>query len=420
MKRMTFHPGRVSGEITLPSSKSQAHRALICAALAGDSRVERVDISNDISATVDALKSLGAELEFIPELRLCTVGAPVKRNIDASTVNCRESASALRFLIPIAAALGDRATFTGEGRLPQRTTTLYEPLLESRGVKLRYPSDGSFLPLEVSGRIIRGGDFELRGDISSQFVTGLMLALINVDGESRIIPTTKLESRPYADMTADVMRAFGADVRSDGEIYTLCGTRLHSREYTVEGDCSQAAFFVAAAAIGGEVKLDGVNPSTLQGDFRIFEIARGFGAKVEVGEDYVTVGKGSLRAQDIDAADIPDLVPAIAVIAALAEGRSRIYNAGRLRLKESDRIASTAALLHSLGAIVTETDDGLVIDGSESLAGGDVRSFSDHRIAMAAAAASVGCRGDVTVDDIGCTDKSYPGFVDDWSSLIKK
>ena len=161
-------------------------------------------------------------------------------------------------------------------------------------------------------------------------------------------------------MTADVLRAFGADVTSDGEIYTLCGTRLYSREYTVEGDCSQAAFFVAAAAIGGEVKLDGVNPSTLQGDFRIFEIARGFGASVEVGGDYVKISRGSLHAQDIDAADIPDLVPAIAVIAALAEGRSRIYNAGRLRLKESDRIASTAALLKSLGADVVETDDGLI------------------------------------------------------------
>ena len=417
MNKMTFHPGRVSGTITLPSSKSQAHRALICAALAGHSRVERVDISNDISATVDALKSLGAELEFLPERRLCTVGAPVKRGIDAHWINCRESASALRFLIPIAAALGDRAIFTGEGRLPQRTTTLYEPLLESRGVRLRYPSDGSFLPLEVSGRIIRGGDFELRGDISSQFVTGLMLALINVDGESRIIPTTKLESRPYADMTADVMRAFGADVRSDGEIYTLCGTRLHSREYTVEGDCSQAAFFVAAAAIGGEVKLNGVNPKTLQGDYKIFELTRSFGASVEVGGDSVQVSRGELIAQDVDAADIPDLVPAIAVIAALADGRSRIYNAGRLRLKESDRIASTAALLKSLGADVVETDDGLIINGRESLAGGEVKSYSDHRIAMAAAAASPGCKGDVTVDDIGCTDKSYPGFVDDWNSI---
>ena len=417
MNKMTFHPGRVSGTITLPSSKSQAHRALICAALAGHSRVERVDISNDISATVDALKSLGAELEFLPERRLCTVGAPVKRNIDAGEINCRESASALRFLIPIAAALGDHAIFDGEGRLPERTTTLYEPLLESRGVRLRYPSDGSFLPLEVSGSIIHGGDFMLRGDISSQFVTGLMLALINVDGESRIIPTTKLESRPYADMTADVMRAFGADVRSDGEIYTLCGTRLHSCEYTVEGDCSQAAFFVAAAAIGGEVKLDGVNPKTLQGDFRIFEIARGFGAKVEVGGDYVKISRGSLHAQDIDAADIPDLVRAIAVLAAPGAGRSRTYNAGRLRLKESDRIASTAALLKSLGANVTETDDGLIIYGRESLAGGEVNSYRDHRIAMAAAAASVGCKGDVTVDDIGCTDKSYPGFVDDWNSI---
>ena len=165
------------------------------------------------------------------------------------------------------------------------------------------------------------------------------------------------------------------------------------------------------------MKLDGVNPSTLQGDFRIFEIARGFGANVEVGGDYVKISRGSLHAQDIDAADIPDLVPAIAVIAAFAEGRSRIYNAGRLRLKESDRIASTAALLKSLGADVVETDDGLIIYGRESLTGGEVNSYRDHRIAMAAAAASPGCRGDVTVDDIGCTDKSYPGFVDDWNSI---
>ena len=420
MKNIEFIPAPIHGEVRVPSSKSQAHRALICAALAGQSIVREVDLSNDITATANALKALGAGLSYDSAARVFTVGEALGRGADAGIIDCGESGSTLRFLIPLAAALGNRVTFVGGGRLPKRTTELYKPLLEANGAKLVYPTNGDFLPLEVSGEL-RGGSYSLRGDISSQFVTGLLIALTCVGGDSDISLTTRLESKPYADMTVDVLRRFGADI-DDTDGYKIRGTRLYPRDFTVEGDCSQAAFFTAAAAINGDVTLHGINRNTLQGDFKLFDIAARFGAKVEMREDSIRVGSSELRACEIDAADIPDLVPALAVIAAYAEGETRIYNAARLRLKESDRIASTSSLLRQLGADVSETDDGLIIRGKQRLRGGrvSVAEYNDHRIAMSAAAASVGCTEPVIVDDMSSINKSYPEFLSDWNAVNNK
>ncbi len=416
---MVFTPSKIDGEVRLPSSKSQGHRALICGALAGNSVIDGVDLSKDINATVSALRALGAEMSYSKDERRFTITEPCKRGIDAGIINCGESASTLRFFIPLTAALANKARFIGEGRLPMRPTDIYKSMLEDCGGVLAYPGNGEYLPLDVSGKL-SAGVYKLRGDISSQFVTGLLLALSRVEGESEIILTTELESKPYADLTVDTMRCFGAKIEENDSGYKIFGPKLNPHNMEVEGDCSQAAFFAVSAAIGGRVRLRGISTETKQGDFALFQIVSRFGAKVLWGDGYVDIiSCGRLEAEDIDAKNIPDLVPALAVMAAFAKGTTRIYGAGRLRIKESDRIATTAAMIRDLGGEVTETDDGLIIVGKEKLRGGRVLSENDHRIAMAAAAASVGCMSEVVVDDMSCINKSYPCFVEDFRGLQK-
>ena len=418
MKNMKFSPAKVMGEVRIPSSKSQSHRALMCAALAGNSSVRGIDLSNDVNVTANALRILGAELDYDKETRTFTVGAPCRRGVDAGIINSGESASFLRFFIPIVPAMGSKCTFVGEGRLPDRPTDIYKDMLEAYGAKLTYPEDGKYLPLTVEGKLT-GGEYSLRGDISSQFVTGLLYALTLADGISEIKLTTRLESKPYADLTVDILRKYGADITEHDGGYTVRGGRLMPRDTEVEGDCSQAAFFAVAAAIGGSVTMHGIDRNTKQGDFGLFAIVSRFGASVSWNGGDVTVTRGRLVASDIDAADIPDLVPALSVMAAFAEGTTRIYNAGRLRIKESDRIRTTADMINAIGGEAHETADGLIIVGKKTLPGGFVCSCNDHRIAMAAAAACAGCSGDITVDDMACINKSYPEFVNDFREVTK-
>ena len=419
MKNMIFTPSKIDGSVRIPSSKSQSHRALICAALAGNSSVSGVDISNDITATANALRALGAALTYNEAERTFYIDKPCARALHAE-INSGESASTLRFFIPIAAALGAEVTFTGEGRLPKRPTDIYKPLLEAHGARLNYPDNGDFLPLFISGALT-AGQYRLRGDISSQFVTGLLYALTPVEGESKITLTTPLESKPYVDLTVDMLTRFGANIIEDDDGYTVTGGALTPLDIDVEGDCSQAAFFAVSAAIGGKITMSGIRRDTKQGDFALFDIVSRFGADVAWNNGEVTVAKADkLIAHDIDAKDIPDLVPALAVMAAFASGTTRIYNAGRLRIKESDRIASTAAMINAIGGEAHECEDGLIIVGKESLTGGNVCACNDHRIAMAAAAASIGCTGDVTVDDMSCINKSYPEFVRDFTGVLVK
>ncbi len=418
MKNMKFSPTKIDGAVRIPSSKSQSHRALISAALAGNSAVRGVDVSNDITATANALSALGASITHDADTRTFYVSEPCGRGAVA-TINCGESASTLRFLIPIAASLGARVTFVGEGRLPNRPTDIYKQILEARGARLAYPENGEFLPLLIDGALT-SGEYQLRGDISSQFVTGLIYAATSLEGVSKIKLTTTLESKPYVDLTVQALRLFGANITEESDGYAVVGGTLSPADIDVEGDCSQAAFFAVAAAIGGRVTMSGIHRGTRQGDFALFDIVSRFGAHVSWNGGDVTVAKGEkLTAHDIDAKDIPDLVPALAVMAAFASGTTRIYNAGRLRIKESDRIASTAAMINALGGEAHESEDGLIIVGKQTLTGGSVCACNDHRIAMAAAAASAGCTGDVCVDDMSCINKSYPEFVRDFEAVTK-
>ena len=323
-------------------------------------------------------------------------------------------------MIPIAAALGRSVIFKGHGRLPKRTTEPYVKTLSELGVEMSYPENGDFLPLRVSGKMCPG-EARIRGDVSSQFVTGMIYAFVITGEKGLLTLTTPLESKPYVDMTTDILTENGAVIEAPSGLplpeYRIGRGKLRPFDMTVEGDCSQAAFFAVGAAVNGHVTMTGINMDTTQGDFELFHILERFGANVEYGKDSVTVSQGILNATDIDAADIPDLVPALAVLAGYAHGDTKIYNAERLRLKESDRIKSTIDMLNAIGVSARETEDGMIITGGKPVNGGFVNAQGDHRIAMSAAAASAGVRNSVTVDDMSCIAKSYPSFLDDFASF---
>ncbi len=381
---VTITPGPLAGTITPPASKSQAHRVLIAAALgAGESRIENLAHSQDIDATLRCMAALKAPGEDLPEL------------------DCGESGSTLRFLIPVALALRGGGRFTGRGRLMERPQEPYFAIFREKGIAWER-EDGA---LTVRGRLTPG-DYALPGDVSSQFVTGLLYALPLLDGESRILLTTPLESRGYIDMTLGALAQFGVRAEYDGDrtFRVPGGQRYRAREVVIEADWSNAAFWYAARFAGCPVDLAGLNGASAQGD-------RAIDAFYET-----LLGKGPA---ELDVSQCPDLVPPLAAMAALRAGETtRIVNAARLRLKESDRLAAVTEVLNALGGRVEEFADHLVILGKDRLAGGvTVSGHNDHRIAMMAAVAAIRCQGPVTITGAECVKKSYPGFWEDYSSL---
>lgn len=407
----------VSGSIRAIASKSVAHRALICASFADAPTKIRCDqTNNDIDATAHTLMALGAKIEYAkPYFSVY----PIKKAPENAELYCGESGSTLRFMLPIAAALGVSATFFMEGRLPERPLSpLYEELC-ANGITL---SEQGKNPLVCEGRLC-GNEFSIRGDVSSQFITGLIFASVLMGGGKRINIIGKTESSAYIDMTLDTLRLFGVDVLKQDfgyEIPYACKL-ISPGELEVEGDWSNAAFPLCMGAVSKEVSVCGLRSDSHQGDKRIIEILRRFGADIEHSGDIYTVSrKRKLYGIDIDASEIPDLVPVLASVAATAEGQTRIFGAARLRLKESDRLCAVAALLTNLGVDVTETEDGLIIEGSKRLSGGVIDSFGDHRIAMCAAVIALACDSDVTVTGAECVSKSYPDFWSDFESLGAK
>lgn len=383
----------LKGSVKLPPSKSAAHRALICSFLAGGGSVEGMIQSNDMKATVGALEALKNK---------------------SNTVDCLESGSTLRFLIPVAAVLGIETTFVGSGRLPQRPLDEYTKLLPEHGVNVE-TSGG--LPYSISGKL-RAGYYEIAGDVSSQYITGLLLALPLANGDSALSITTALESKPYVDMTIQVMEAYGVFVRETEFGYLIKGNQHYKKiDFSVESDWSQAAFFMAAGAIASDITIEGVNPASLQGDKAVCEIMKTFGADVTMGNDSVRCRSDQLMGTVIDAHDIPDMVPAIAVTAAFAQGETIIKGAARLRYKESDRLKSVADNLRLMGVEVEEMPDGLVIQGGKQLMGAELKGYNDHRIVMAFTVAASFAKGNSTIDDAESINKSYPTFFEDFNSL---
>ncbi len=391
-------PTFLHGKINVPPSKSISHRALICAALAGgESTLRGVLDCEDTRATIDALTALGAGISGSCDVLSVTgiKSVPAKADID-----CRESGSTLRFMLPVAAALGTRCSFSGHANLPNRPITPYLEEFPKHGVvfvseKMPYILDGK----------LTGGIFPVTGDISSQFITGYMLALPLTGEHCTIKLTSELQSRPYAELTADVMRTFGADITVGEDEFTIpAGCTFKPRDYTVEADMSQAAFFLVANALGGHTEPVNLNLKSVQGDRVIIDITR----------DFIQNGG---KAFDVTADNIPDLVPILTVLACFADGTSHITGCGRVRIKECDRLAAITAELNRIGANIEEGEDFLTIHGVKELHGGECETYSDHRIAMSLAIASQRCTGGLIIKGAECVTKSYPDFFNDLTAL---
>ena len=411
--QVTLHTPAPRG--TLPSfpSKSEAHRYLICAALADTpTHIVCAASNDDIDATVSCLCALGASISR-------TQGGfdvtPIKNIPDTAVLDCGESGSTLRFLLPVICALGTKAQLHLHGRLPARPLSPLDSLLSEHGATL---SPQGTNPLEVSGKL-SGNDFSIAANVSSQFISGLLFALplLDLDTPATIRLVGKIESRPYLDMTRSALAVFGIAVKEQDGVLTIPAHARFTSPGTlaVGGDWSGAAPWLCMGAVGKHpLTVTDLDTASGQGDKAILSVLSDMGAQIEVHENAITVTPAPLHGITLNAANIPDLVPVIAATAALANGTTCITGAARLRIKESDRLATTTAVLTALGADVRETDDGLVIVGKPALSGGSVDAYGDHRIAMTAAVASLGCQAPVTIEGAQAVAKSYPTF---WEQL---
>lgn len=413
MNNVNVEPSQLNGTVAIPPSKSDVHRAIICGALSrGKCVISPVDLSEDIKATIGCVETLGAKVN-ITEGVLTIDGSEMFKG-DNYQIFCNESGSLLRFIIPVVSAMGISATFTGAGRLPERPIGIYLDCLPKAGVKCTTKSG---LPLTVEGQL-QAGTFEIPGNVSSQFITGLLFALPLLKEDSKIILTSPLESVAYVDITINVMKKFGVIIETTDYGYFVKGNQKYiPKNYTTEGDWSNAAFFMTAAAIKGDITVTGVDKNSAQGDKEIAEILKRFGAKVEFTDNSVRVQKGDLKATDIDARQIPDLVPILAVCATFAEGTTHITGAERLRIKESDRLSAIANAINQLGGNVIEKPDGLVITGVKSLKGGTVQGVNDHRIVMAMSVATLMATDTVTITDMESIKKSFPNYFEEYNRL---
>lgn len=399
-------PARLSGSVTIPPSKSLAHRAIIAASMAeGISKISNIQYSEDIKATISGMRALGADIREFSNYLLIK-GGKVRRC--EKHIFANESGSTLRFLIPIALISELPVEFSGAGKLPLRPLDLYFELFDKFNIKYSHP-EGKYLPLKLEGSL-KPGVYEIRGDVSSQFITGLLYTLPNLNGDSKIVITTKLESKGYIDLTIDVLKTFGIDINfNENEIIIKGNQAFKPCDYMVEGDYSQAAFYLLANMLGNDITLKGMRLDSYQGDKKILEDIKAFGG------DIITTSEGlkaiplNLKGAQISFAQSPDLGPALTVLASVCEGDSHFYDAERLRIKECDRITCVKDELTKLGAIVTEYESGMNIVGSK-LHGGEVSSHNDHRLAMAFSMISTIIDDDLVITDAQSVKKSYPDF----------
>ena len=415
MKEVTIYPGSLAGEVLIPASKSMSHRAVICAGLAeGISNINNIGISQDIEATCEAMRNLGIKVERLAS-SLRIKGSAVLEPKDFR-IDCRESGSTLRFIIPIAALTGKSAVFYGEEGLTGRSLVPYLNIFDEQGIK--YKTNCGKLPLHINGRLAPG-EYKLAGNISSQFISGLMFALPLMDGDSRITITNKLESKPYVNLTMKILKDFSIGVENhDYREFVIRGNQKYgTTDYTVEGDFSQAAFWLVAGTLGSHVACRGLDMNSIQGDKLLLDIIGEMGGEIVVSYDTVKSSPSAAKGAVIDASQCPDLVPILAVLGALSKGRTEIINAERLRLKESDRLKAISRELGKLGACIMEKQKGLIIDGVKSLKGGRVDSWNDHRIAMALAIAATKCQEPVIISNASCVNKSYPDFWEHYKAL---
>ena len=392
-----INPTKLKGYVNVPASKSIAHRMLICSALAnGKSIIGNINYSKDIEATINAMKALGAEI-FTDKNNAEING--IVHIPEKSVIDCNESGSTLRFIIPVATALGIKTEFHGRGRLPQRPIDIYTRELSKHGITFDY---NNTMPFTVSGQL-SNGIYKIEGNVSSQFITGLLFALPLLNDDSEIVMTSHLESRPYVDITIDVLKKFGIIIEETEKGFHIKGNQTY-KTYSgnVEGDFSQAAFFYVANSLGSSIMLGNLNTNSIQGDKKIIEIIN------------QTEQNGFFNA---DCSDIPDLVPVLAVLASFGKKTSTIYNAERLKIKESNRLETTAELINNLGGDVKITSDGLIIRPTNNMHGGTIESFGDHRIVMAGAVMATALKEELIINGAEAVTKSYPDFFEDYKKL---
>lgn len=388
--RIKITPAKLFGSVSAIASKSFAHRIMIAAALADEpTKIYLNTTSEDIEATKKCLIALGAKID---EHKGYIIITPIRDVKSGVILDCNESGSTARFLLPVAAAVCDNFKMCGKGRLPERPMTPLISQMRLHNVKI----DSDTIPLSAEGNLT-GGKYEIAGNISSQYITGFLMALAYLKEKSEIVLTTPLESKGYVDITIGVLKEFGIEIkRNENSFFIESQGYKTPKEITVEGDWSNSAFWIVANEICKNISVSGLNYDSLQGDMNILN---------------------AKNTNMIDASEIPDLVPILAVLACSKKGKTVIYNAERLKIKESDRLETVRATLSSLGADIEKTDDGLIINGTGKLIGGECESYNDHRIAMSAAIASCICENEVIINNAQAVNKSYPNFFVDFESL---
>ncbi|NOH15484.1 3-phosphoshikimate 1-carboxyvinyltransferase [Clostridium cochlearium] len=420
MNCVKIFPKKLKGSINIPPSKSLAHRAIIAAGLAGgESIIDNIVYSKDILATIYGMKNFGVSINEIEKNnnKLLNIKGVNKIQIQNNIIDCIESGSTLRFLIPIALLQNEReVTFIGSGKLPQRPLDEYYNIFNKKNIF--YQNEKGNLPLRVKGKL-KPGEFYLKGDISSQFITGLMFVLPLLCGDSKIIITSKLESKAYVDLTMDILNKFGVKIENNNykEFYIKGNQSYVPRNYNVEGDFSQGAFWLVAGAIGEEMSCKNLNINSLQGDKEIINIIKYMGGIININNDCIKVISSKLKGITIDASEIPDLVPILAVAGTVSSGVTKIINAKRVRIKECDRLHAIACELNKIGGEVEELEDSLIIKGNKKLKGGIVDSWNDHRIAMAMAVASTVCEESLIINNSKAVEKSYPNFWEEFRNV---
>lgn len=420
MTTAKIYPGTPAGTVRIPASKSLAHRAVICAALAGGtSHLANLTLSNDILATLNGMAQLGARYDKPADDEFIIHGAGCPTATTPLTVDCGESGSTLRFFIPIFSLAGQPVRFICHGRLAARPQTVYREIFAGIGVNFHPFTDGENSGWELSGALIPG-EYTVRGDISSQFISGLLFALPLLGGNSRLHITPPFESRSYVDLTLQTLAHFGVTARwQDDFTIEIPGHQQYTpANHTIEGDFSQLAFFAVLGAINSEITACGLNPASAQGDKKIVEIIRQMGGTVTRSADAYTFAPGPLAAANIDLADCPDLGPVLTVLAACATGETCLFNAERLRIKESDRIADVEEELHRFGIATHSTHGELFVTGARPFtAATPCQAHNDHRIVMALSVLATVCNAPVLIHRAEAINKSYPRFFDDLQNL---
>jgi 3-phosphoshikimate 1-carboxyvinyltransferase len=371
--------------------------------------------SEDTKATLDALYALGTEFRTTAD-GLAIHCEKLRRAV--GTIDARNSGTTIRLMSGVAALLPAKTILTGDESLVKRPMGPLVDALTQLGAKCQYLSAKGKPPLSIEGPM-SGSNAEIQGDVSSQFVSALLIACTQKPGETRIKLKTPLRSGPYVDITLEMIREFGGEVEEKRDGFHLQGEQGLSLEaYTVPGDYSSASFPLTAAAItGGSVTVRNLEPESAQGDRAIVKHLKAFGAKVTVGKDWVKVEGDRLQGTSIDVRHTPDLFPVLCVLGSVAEGSTKISGGENLREKESDRIASTTSFLKSMGASIVPTKDGCEITGTKKLHGASVQTQGDHRILMAAAVAALGASSETRIDDDSSYSVSYPGFIRDMHQL---